>query len=133
MPKALVLGVNGQDGSYVAEALLRRGYQVIGAGRQSASALVSPSPAFIYRQIDVGDGRALSELLDQQAPDMVFHCAAVHGAAGFNYEPVVEQMWAVNVLAVQTLLEHARTKRASMRLIYASSAKIFAPPLSGTI
>ena len=37
MPRTLIIGVNGQDGSYLAEILLRRGYEVIGLGRDDAS------------------------------------------------------------------------------------------------
>ncbi|HUP91421.1 MAG TPA: GDP-mannose 4,6-dehydratase [Solimonas sp.] len=133
MPDALVLGVNGQDGSYLAEALLRRGYRVTGAARQPHSRYVPPSQQFRYVALDLRDTAALQRLLQESWPDLVFHAAAVHGAAGFTYEPVWGEMMAVNVVAVHTVLEHARTAAPTLRLAYASSAKIFPEPWTGRI
>jgi GDPmannose 4,6-dehydratase len=133
MPNALVLGVNGQDGSYAAEALLRLGYSVVGVGRQAASRYVAASATFRFLQFDIADSAALLSLLTIEQPDVVFHLAAVHGAAGFQYEPVFAAMMAVNVAAVQTILEYARTQRPALRLVYANSAKIFPAPLVGAV
>ncbi len=133
MPKALVLGVNGQDGSYVAEALLRRKYSVVGIGRQSHSRYVLPSDAFQYRQLDLTDRAGLLALLAAERPEAVFHVAAIHGAAGFRYEPVFAAMMAVNVVAAQTVLDYARTTSPGLKLVYANSAKIFPTPLVGSI
>jgi GDPmannose 4,6-dehydratase len=59
--------------------------------------------------------------------------AAVHGSAGFRYEPLVRDMMAVNVLALHTVLEHARLHAPNLRILYAGSAKVFPTPLSGAI
>lgn len=133
MPTSLVLGVNGQDGSYLAEALLRRGHEVIGVGRSDSSRYVPPSPQFAYRSLDLRDGPALDGLLGSQPLDYAFHVAAVHGSAGFQYEPLVRDMMAVNVLALHSVLEHARLRAPRLRVIYAGSAKIFPAPLTGPI
>jgi GDPmannose 4,6-dehydratase len=130
--KALVLGVNGQDGSYAAEELLRRGYGVIGTGKQTVSRYVKHD-GFSYRQLDLQNHLALRDLLVAERPDVVFHFAAVHGAAGFQYEPVVDIMLAVNVAAVHVLLEYARARQPSLRIVYANSAKIFPAPWVGSI
>ena len=134
MRRCLVLGVNGQDGSYLAEALLRRGYQVTGIGRDAASRYVSSASAFRYVSCDLRDGDALARIVDATDPEFAFHFAAVHGASGFRYEELWRDMMAVNVLSLHVLLEHARrAARASMRVIYAGSAKIFPTPLMGVI
>ncbi|MFN3077959.1 MAG: GDP-mannose 4,6-dehydratase, partial [Alphaproteobacteria bacterium] len=90
MTRALVLGVNGQDGSYLAEALLRRGYEVAGCGRQAQSRYLpeSTTARFRYHRLDLTDAPALEGLLTALDPDVVFHFAAIHGAAGFAYEPL---------------------------------------------
>jgi GDPmannose 4,6-dehydratase len=130
---ALVLGVNGQDGSYLAEELLRRGYAVTGIGRQGQSRYVGAASRFRYVALDLEHSGDLDQLVADCNPDVAFHMAAVHGSSGFCYEPVWRSMMAVNVLALHVLLEHARLRRPDMRIIYASSAKIFPGPLSGII
>lgn len=133
MPSSLVLGVNGQDGSYLAESLLRRGHHVIGVGRNAASRYVPSSDRFRYVTLDLRDTGALAALVNEAAPDYAFHFAAVHGSAGFQYEPVVGDMFATNVVALHVLLEHARLANKAMRIVYAGSSKIFPNPLSGMI
>lgn len=133
MPTALVLGVNGQDGSFLAETLLRRGYTVIGAARDAASRHVAAAPGFVYERLDLQDLAALDRLLANRAPDVVFHAAAVHGSAGFSYEPVWAAMAAVNTVSLHTVLEHARTRHPALRVVYANSAKIFPAPLAGRL
>lgn len=133
MPCSLVLGVNGQDGSYVAESLLRRGHKVVGVGRDVASRYVSGVPNFRYVNLDLRDSNALTSLVEEVMPDFAFHFAAVHGAAGFQYEPVVGDMFATNVVALHVLLEFARVSKPSTRIVYAGSSKIFPAPLEGVI
>ena len=133
MPRSLVLGVNGQDGSYLAQALLARGHEVVGVGREAESVYVRPSTGFRYSSFDLRDIAALAALVAEVAPDQAFHVAAIHGAAGFAYEALWRDMMAVNVLSLHTLLEHARTTTQQLRIVYAGSSKIFPPPLSGVI
>ena len=133
MRKALVLGVNGQDGSYLAEGLLRRGYEVTGIGRQQRSRHLAPTDLFLYLTVDLADASKLGAVLQQNDFDVVFHVAAVHGSSGFSYEPIWRNMMEVNVLALHVLLEHARLRRPDMRIMYANSAKVFPEPWAGTI
>jgi GDPmannose 4,6-dehydratase len=132
MPRSLVLGVNGQDGSYLAEILLRRGYDVVGCGRDDGSRYIE-GIGFTYTKTDVRDLTALESLLRRVSPDLVFHFAAVHGAAGFEYEGAWRDMMTVNVLSLHVLLEYARLQNRSARIIYAGSSKMFPTPLTGTI
>ncbi|MGH8584319.1 MAG: GDP-mannose 4,6-dehydratase [Gammaproteobacteria bacterium] len=133
MAIALVLGVNGQDGSYLAEEMLDRGHDVIGLGRQAESRYVIPSRSFRYQMIDLTQDAALEAVLDTCRPDVCFHFAAIHGPAGFAYEGIWRQMMRVNVLSLHTLLEFARVRRPRMGIVYAGSAKIYPSPWCGLI
>ena len=133
MPCSLVLGVNGQDGSYLAESLIARGHQVVGVGRNQASRYITSSAQFRYVDLDVTDHAALKRLVEEVAPDFCFHFVAVHGSAGFEYEPLVAEMFATNVVALHVLLEYGRLAKKPVRVVYAGSSKIFPAPLIGTI
>jgi GDPmannose 4,6-dehydratase len=127
MTQCLVLGVNGQDGSYIADVLLERGHAVTGVGRQAKSRWVDAG-RFDYVQLDAGNQNALDELLSKTMPDRIFHMAAVHGSAGHTYEPVWREALALNVGSVHTCLEHMRIRKPSTRLFYPSSLKVFGDP-----
>jgi GDPmannose 4,6-dehydratase len=134
MAVALILGVNGQAGSYLAESLLRRGHTVVGIANAPA-ARHAYGDGFRFVSLDLKDSAALSALLGRLMPDVVFHMAAVHGAvgAGFIYEPVWRDLMQVNVFALHVLLEHARLVNRRLRIMYAGSAKVFPQPWSGVI
>jgi GDPmannose 4,6-dehydratase len=129
--KALVLGGNGQDGTYLTRALLAGGHEVVAVGRQPVARFDYAGP-YRYRQLDLRNAEDLRTLLRAEAPELVFHFAAVHkSAAGAPYEDRFGEMLAVNVESVHVILEHARV--APLRLIYASSAKAFGDPLPASI
>lgn len=127
MTSALVLGVNGQDGSYIAEVLLERGYSVTGIGRLSEPRWIDPS-RFRYVQLDAADSDALDSLLAETTPHRIYHMAAVHGSDGHAYEGVWGQALALNVGSVHTCLEHMRRRSPFTRLFYPSSSKAFGNP-----
>src|SRR5262245_24912670 len=135
MGRALVLGVNGQDGSYLAEALLKGSEHVVGVGRQPHSRHVHEHSRFTYVAADLTDERQVDALLHSVAPDRIYHFAAVHGptASGFTYEPVFADMLNVNVAALHVALEYARTCKPDARIFYAGSSKVFAGPLGGQV
>jgi GDPmannose 4,6-dehydratase len=123
--RALVLGSNGQDGSYLVEHLLRRGYSVSGLAR-SKSVLV-PHARFTPVQFDLRHAAQLPDLLLKLRPQLIFHVAAVHGRAGTPYETVWQDMLAVNVGSVHPVLEYLRQHCPGGGLIYAGSSKSFGP------
>jgi GDPmannose 4,6-dehydratase len=131
--RAVVFGVNGQDGTYLAEYLLACGANVLGIGRQGTPRHLPPQERFEYLPLDLADARALARELERFRPTHAFHLAAVHGSAGFIYEPVWSHALAVHVGALHTLLEHARTVEKELRIVYASSAKVFRAPLPARI
>lgn len=127
MRKALVIGANGQDGSFLVRHLLARKYQVVGIGRQLHSRWNISSALFSYRQVDLEAEGQLSDVLEAYKPDCIFHVAAVHTSAGGSYEPMFDSVLKVNVASVHTVLEYLRSNPGG-RFSYASSAKVFGSP-----
>ena len=130
---SLVLGVNGQDGSYLAESLLARGRRVVGVGRQEASRYVPNSENFSYRQLDIANIKELVLLLNELSPKKIFHVAAIHGSHGFNYEEKWLEAHSVNTLTVHAILEYLRCADGDGSLTYLSSSKAFSLPLPALV
>jgi len=130
---SLVLGVNGQDGSYLAESLLKRGRGVVGVGRQEVSRYVPNSENFSYRQLDIANIKGLVLLLNELSPNKIFHVAAIHGSHGFNYEEKWLEAHSVNTLTVHAILEYLRCAEGDSSLIYLSSSKAFSSPLPALV
>jgi GDPmannose 4,6-dehydratase len=123
--KAIVLGVNGQDGSYIAESLIRRGWEVYGIGRQNNSKWLQTNRYLKYYCLDIADVDSLSEFLEKIKPDAIFHFAALHGPAGFDYESHWREVHKINVISLHAILEYQRKLNPAALLIYASSSKVF--------
>ena len=128
MAIALVVGANGQDGTFLVRHLLAKQYRVAGLGRQERSRWEIASTSFTYHKADLNEAGELSRILEAVEPDLIFHVAAVHTSAGGGYETVFDSVLRVNVASVHTILEYMR-KSGRARLCYASSAKVFGSPL----
>lgn len=133
MKKCLVLGVNGQDGSYAAEEFLGRGYDVYGVGRQDTSRWVSAQPRFSYIKLDLVDIDGYQDALIKVAPDVVCNFAALHGSAGFSYENHWHENVTTNILTIQATLEFLRTRMPKSYFYYLSSSKAFSSEICGPI
>jgi len=125
-PRALVTGVGGQDGSYLAELLLDRGYDVVGVvrvGPGDAPNLAAVAGRIELVEADLLDGDAFEELLRAHAPDELYNLAAPTFVPR-SWERPIETAELVAV-GVATLLEAVRLTRPSLRLFQASSGEIF--------
>lgn len=131
--QAVVLGVNGQDGSYLAGRLLDLGWAVCGVGRQPESRWLPPAPGFRYAPLDLSQPADLAALLDDVRPQAVFHFAAVHGSAGFIYEDHWPEVHAVNTVSAHAVLEYQRKTAPDSVFVYASSSKVFGPELPACV
>ena len=131
--KALVLGANGQDGSYLCEILCARGYAVLAIGRQPQPRWPVDNVGYRYQACDITDLGALTALLRETAPDIVYHFAAIHGPAGFDYEAVWPQAHFVNTLSAHAVLDYIRTENPACGLVYASSSKVFGAPMPAMV
>jgi GDPmannose 4,6-dehydratase len=122
---ALVIGVNGQDGSYLAQHLKTRNWTVVGVGRQSSPRNEVADYLYAYCPIDIADTISFQRCMTEFRPDVIFHTAAIHGHAGFVYEDVWLAAHQVNTISLHVALEYARLENAKTQVIYFSSAKVF--------
>lgn len=127
MPTALVTGITGQDGSYLAELLLAKGYRVIGAVRDRQKAKES-LPAGLRNSIelvvwDMLDQRRMKEVLTEYRPEEIYNFAAYSSGTGMYDDPV--GVGEVNGLAVTRILEAIRDVDVKIRFCQASSREIF--------
>jgi GDPmannose 4,6-dehydratase len=139
---ALITGITGQDGSYLAELLLSQGYDVHGLIRR-ASTINTVRIEHIYRDphdsgsnlhlhyADISDGSRLTTLIAQIQPDEIYHLAAQsHVRVSFD-EP--EYTGDVTGLGTTRLLEAIRRTSLPVRFYQASSSEMFGatPPPQG--
>jgi len=127
MPKALITGVTGQDGSYLAEFLLGKGYQVIGMARRT-STLNFHRLAHIQDQIelvpgDLGDQVSLIHLLEEYQPEEVYNLAAQSFVQTSWNQPVFTGD--VTALGVTRILDAIRIVNSKVRFYQASSSEMF--------
>jgi len=139
LKKALITGVTGQDGSYLAEFLLGKGYEVHGLVRRSSSFNTSrldhvyrdPHEAgvrFFKHYSDLSDSASLLTLIAQINPDEVYNLGAQsHVLVSFE---VPEYTSNVTGVGVARLLEAVRGSGVATRFYQASSSEMFgsAPP-----
>lgn len=126
-PVALVTGIAGQDGFYLAELLLAKGYRVVGASRNPQQAKTK-LPLQIVNAVefiawDMLDQQGMIETLSFYRPQEVYNFAAYSTGAGMYNDPV--NVGEVNGMAVTRILEAIRTVDAGIRLCQASSREIF--------
>jgi GDPmannose 4,6-dehydratase len=127
MPTALITGITGQDGSYLAENLLARGYAVIGMARRS-STVTFERISRIQDEIDLiagdlHDQASLVEIIETYRPDEVYNLAAQSFVPASWTQPVLTGE--VSALGVTRLLEAIRLVNPQTRFYQASSSEIF--------
>ena len=127
MPTALVTGISGQDGSYLAQLLLEKGYRVVGGTREPARAALTLEPALSSRvelvQWGVGEQGAVQDVLRRHQVSEVYNFAACTSGAGMYDDPVL--IGDINGLAVVRMLEAIRAVDPRIRFCQASSREVF--------
>ena len=137
--KALVTGITGQDGSYLAEQLLERGYEVHGLVRRSSSFNTDridhiyrdPHQSGVHLRLhfaDLSDASRLVKLIYELQPDEIYHLGAQsHVRVSFD---IPEYTADITGLGTIRLLEAIREAGVSTRFYQASSSEMFgsAPP-----
>lgn len=129
MPSAVIIGVNGQDGTLLYRLLEQEQYRVFGIGRTGT---VTNNPAWDNtRHVDIGEFSQVQALMKVVRPDEVYHLAAIHHS---SEDPVAEQVtlleksYRVNVHSLMNFLEAIRQVSPKSRLFYAASSHIFGRP-----
>jgi len=127
MPKALITGITGQDGSYLAEFLLEQGYEVVGMVRRTSTVNFSRIQHFQDQvtlvQGDLLDQGSLICLLQEYQPEEVYNLAAQSFVPTSWNQPVFTGD--VTALGVTRMLEAIRTVDRSIRFYQASSSEMF--------
>jgi GDPmannose 4,6-dehydratase len=127
MPKALITGVTGQDGSYLAEFLLSQGYEVVGMVRRT-STINFHRVAHIQNKIELIPGDLLDQvslihILEDHRPDEVYNLAAQSFVQTSWTQPVFTGE--VTALGVTRMLDAIRTVDPKIRFYQASSSEMF--------
>ena len=127
MPTALITGITGQDGSYLAEFLLSKGYTVVGMVRRS-STVTFERIQHIQNDIDIAQGdlhdqSSLVAALEQYKPDEIYNLAAQSFVATSWSQAVLTGE--VTALGVTRLLEAIRSVNPKVRYYQASSSEMF--------
>ncbi len=127
MPKALITGITGQDGSYLAEHLLAKGYEVIGVVRRTSHHSYERIEHLIPRvQIvaaDLLDQHSLTMVIQDAQPDEVYNLAAQSFVQTSFGQPVLTGE--ITGLGVTRILEAVRLVCPKARFYQASSSEMF--------
>lgn len=134
MKRALITGITGQDGSYLAELLLKKGYEVHGLVRRTStfnrgriehlfSDTDTPDLPIELHYGDLGDSSSLMRVLEASNPDEVYNLAAQsHVAISFD---IPEYTGDITALGTARLLEAIRTRKKDVRFYQASSSELY--------
>ena len=127
MATALITGITGQDGSYLAELLLEKGYKVVGMLRRSSSVnfdrIDHIRDDIELAQGDLMDGASMVNVLRDYEPDEVYNLAAQSFVQTSFGQPVLTGE--VTALGVTRLLDAVRLVAPDARFYQASSSEMF--------
>ena len=128
MDTALIIGSDGQDGTYLRQLLRQKGYKVVGAGRRSAATAATDD----FQPLDVRNREQIVDLIRRLQPSQIYYLAAFHGSsedAAMASEDSVPEMLEVNTLALNSALWGIASASPQCRLFYAASSLVFGDPL----
>jgi GDPmannose 4,6-dehydratase len=131
MRRALITGILGQDGAYLARLLLKKGYQVYGAYRRTSSFNtwrlrelgILDNPNLFLSGSDVTDQGSCTRLLELSRPHEVYNLAAQSFVGASFDQPMLTTQ--INGLGALHLLEAIRTVDRTIRFYQASTAEMF--------
>lgn len=127
MKRALITGITGQDGPYLAEFLLSKGYKVYGTVRRLSTPNLE-NIRHIHEQIellsaDLLDTTSLTEAVEEAQPDEVYNLAAMSFVKASFEQPVLTGEF--TALGVTRLLEAIRSVNPKIKFYQASSSEMF--------
>jgi len=127
MKKALITGITGQDGSYLAEFLLGKGYQVVGMVRRTSTTnfdrIRHVEDQLILTQGDLLDQVSLMDIMKEHQPDEIYNLAAQSFVPTSWKQPVLTGEF--TALGVTRMLEAMRMVAPEARFYQASSSEMF--------
>ncbi|MVM29570.1 NAD-dependent epimerase/dehydratase family protein [Spirosoma sp. HMF4905] len=129
MRRALICGVSGQDGAYLAKLLLEKGYKVFGGSRDAQMSSFSSLRQLDIRQdietvsISINDFRSVLQTLQRTKPDEVYNLAG-QSSVGLSFEQPVETLESISV-GTLNLLEAIRFTNQPIKFYNAGSSECF--------
>lgn len=125
--KALITGITGQDGSYLAELLLEKGYEIFGMVRRSSTEnfdrINHIRDKIHLRQADLLDQLSLTRLIEECQPDEIYNLAAQSFVPTSWDQPMLTGEF--NALGVTKILEAIRLVNKKIMFYQASSSEMF--------
>jgi len=127
--KAIIFGITGQDGSYLAELLLRKGYEVIGVTRRvsvdTSTRISHILPEITIVEGDVTDGFNVNKIIQEHEPDEVYNLAAQsHVGTSFKQPSLTWDITAGGVLNILEAIKYSPRKH-DIKFYQASSSEMF--------
>ena len=127
MPTALITGITGQDGSYLAEFLLAKGYRVVGVVRRSSTTPYERIAHLVDRielvSADLLDQTSLTDAIEEVQPDEIYNLAAQSFVQTSWTQPVLTGEF--TALGVTRMLEAMRKAAPRSRFYQASSSEMY--------
>jgi GDPmannose 4,6-dehydratase len=127
MPTALITGITGQDGSYLADFLLAKGYRVVGVVRRSSTTPYERIGHLVDRldlvSADLLDQTSLSDVVGEYKPDEIYNLAAQSFVQTSWTQPVLTGEF--TALGVTRMLEAMKKYAPKARFYQASSSEMF--------
>lgn len=129
MRRALICGISGQDGSYLAKLLLGKGYEVHGTARDAQMASFANLrqlgivERITFHSMALNDFRSVLQVLTKVQPDEIYNLAG-QSSVGLSFEQPVETLESISV-GTLNLLEAIRFTGQSIRLYNAGSSECF--------
>ncbi|BHH82665.1 GDP-mannose 4,6-dehydratase [Desulforhopalus sp. 52FAK] len=127
--RALICGVSGQDGAYLAQLLLQKGYEVFGASRDAQMASFANLKSLGINEsvqkisLAINDFRSVLQAIQQVEPDEIYNLAG-QSSVGLSFEQPVETLESISI-GVLNLLEAIRFSKKNIKFYNAGSSEVF--------
>jgi GDPmannose 4,6-dehydratase len=127
--RALICGVSGQDGAYLAQLLLQKGYEVFGASRDAQMASFSNLKSLGINEsvhkisLAINDFRSVLQAIQHVEPDEIYNLAG-QSSVGLSFEQPVETLESISI-GVLNLLEAIRFSKKNIKFYNAGSSEVF--------
>lgn len=121
---ALIIGHTGQDGTYLKEFLLKKGYSIVGLSTKEIFSNLKSQPTFG----NIEDSLYVDNLIKEVAPNEVYYLAAVHQSSvdkKLDDFDLFQKSFSTNVLSLLNVLNAIKNHHPNCRLFYAASSHIF--------
>ncbi|HRE40264.1 MAG TPA: GDP-mannose 4,6-dehydratase [Ignavibacteria bacterium] len=126
---ALITGITGQDGAYLSQLLLSKGYRVIGVTRDTSDfrlknlSYLGISDKISYHKVNLLDLSNIIRIISKEKPDEIYHLAA-QSSVGLSFEQPIGTL-EFNIISTANLLEAVRIINPEIRFYNSSSSEMY--------